>query len=1068
MRPQEDLPRRPRRGLRAPHPGRGRTVLIVVAVLLFLLITSLRGIAGFYTDYLWFSSVHLSSVWRTLLGAKSLLTVIFLLLFFAIAWVNLFIADRLAPQFPPSGPQEEIVQRYRQLVGSHTGMVRTGVAFLFALIASAGVSSKWADWLLFTHRVDFGQRDATFHTDIGFYVFQLPFLNFVIEWLFTAVLIVVILSIAAHYLNGGIRSQGAIQRVTPQVKAHLSVLLGVLALVKTVQYWLARYELTYSTRGTVDGATYTDTNVQLKVIYLLVIISLFAFGLFIVNIWRRGWVLPVLAVGLWAFVAILAGAIVPAFVQRFRVQPSESSKEAPYITHNIDATRAAMNLGNVTSKPFAADGKVDAPALQDNAQTVSNIRLWDPDKQILGQNYSQTQALRSYYAINDVDIDRYKLSGTNTQVMVAARDLASDRVPKSWESQHLLYTHGFGAVMSPANATNTEGGPQLIESDVPVSTAPGAPAIKQPRIYIGESQSEYVVVNTKQDEIDYQGNKGTVNLNYSGKDGVHLGSGIGGFAKRSAFALRFGDPNPLISSNVRASSKIVMERNVRDRLKLVAPFLAFDHDPYLVIGPGGHLDWIVDAYTTTSRYPNAQRAVTDDVPDGSDLKNKSFNYARNSVKGVVDAYDGTIKLYVIDPKDPLIRSYQKIFPKLFTSGSKAPAELRDHFRYPEDLFTVQTTMWGRYHISNPTNFYSQQDAWNISDDPGVVRATATTGAGTGANDATATTAPNGAAASDRSAKKIAPYYQLMRLPNEDRESFVLLRPFVPAGDSSTTKVLRAFMVAKSDPDDYGKLEAFDVPSDKAPPGPEIAAGKLNSDPNVASQQTLLNQTGSQVLLGNLILVPVSQSVLYVRPMYVQSQNQGNQLPLLKFVLVGYQGDDGVFHVAINATLKGALTQLFQYSPATQEATGSGKGNAPTTPTGPQQQGTVSPDETKLLADIDTAFSDADAALAKGDLGGYQTNVNKAKGLVAKLSQLNGGSPTGNGTGVPTIPGSSPSTTVPTTGVVPTTPPGSTVPGTTAPPSTVPSVTTTAPVVTAPVSTTGVAYTPPLLRTGAGR
>jgi len=408
--------------------GRGRTILIVAVVGLFVLIVSLRGIAGFYTDYLWFDSLHLGSVWRGVLGAKIALAVIFTALFFALCWTNLLIADRIAPAFRPAGPEEDFLERYHDLVGTRAGLVRFSVAGLFAIIAGASMSGRWNDWILFTHKVGFGQKDATFHTDIGFYVFQLPFLTAVVSWVFSALLVVTIVTTVAHYLNGGIRVQGALERVTPQVKAHLSVLLGVLALVKAGQYWLQRYELTFSTRGTVDGATYTDVNVQLKAIYLLMLISLFAFGLFIANIWRRGWVLPALAVGLWVFVALLAGEVVPAFVQRFRVQPSESSKEAPYIRHNIDATRRALNLGGVDVKPFNFDGKINAAALARNADTIRNIRLWDPA--VMQTSYQKLQGIRSFYEINDVDVDRYPLEGKTTQVMLAARDLNRSGVPQ--------------------------------------------------------------------------------------------------------------------------------------------------------------------------------------------------------------------------------------------------------------------------------------------------------------------------------------------------------------------------------------------------------------------------------------------------------------------------------------------------------------------------------------------------------------------------------------------------------------------------------------------------------------
>ena len=534
--------------------------------------------------------------------------------------------------------------------------MRFSIAGLFGVIAGASMSGRWNDWILFTHRVDFGRKDATFHTDIGFYVFQLPFLTAVVSWVFSALLVVTIVTALAHYLNGGIRVQGALERVTPQVKAHLSVLLGVLALVKAGQYWLQRYELTFSTRGTVDGATYTDVNVQLKAIYLLILISLFAFGLFIANIWRRGWVLPALAVGLWVFVALLAGEVVPAFVQRFRVQPSESSKEAPYIRHNIEATREALNVGNVDVKQFQFDGKINAAALQRNAGTIRNIRLWDPG--VMQTSYQKLQGIRSFYQINDVDVDRYQLNGQTTQVMLSARDLNRSGVPQnSWEARHLTYTHGYGLVLAPANAKTSNGQPKLLARDVPVTSSGGAPAVtgKRAGVYFGEGQSDYVIVNTDRTEIDFQDKSGkTVSTNYTGKDGINIGGGVAGFFRKAAFALRFGDINPLISSNIRSGSKILVQRDIRARVQNLAPFLAFDHDPYLVV-IGGHLEYIIDAYTTTSHYPNAQRADTSSVSDGSGLRGRSFNYVRNSVKAVVDAYDGSVKFYVVDNKDPLIR-----------------------------------------------------------------------------------------------------------------------------------------------------------------------------------------------------------------------------------------------------------------------------------------------------------------------------------------------------------------------------------------------------------------------------
>lgn len=1004
MRPQADLPRLPRR----PRvEGRGRSVLIIAAVGLFVLIVSLRGIAGFYTDYLWFDSLHLGSVWRGVLGAKIALAVIFTLLFFGLCWANLLIAERIAPAFRPSGPEEDFLERYHDIVGSRAGTVRLAIAGLFALIAGASMSGRWNDWILFTHRVSFGQKDATFHTDIGFYVFQLPFLTAVVSWVFSALLVITIVTTVAHYLNGGIRVQGALERVTPQVKAHLSVLLGVLALVKAGQYWLQRYELTFSTRGTVDGATYTDVNVQLKAIYLLILISLFAFGLFIANIWRRGWVLPALAVGLWVFVALLAGEVVPAFVQRFRVQPSESSKEAPYIRHNIDATRTALNLRDVDVKQFAFDGKINAAALNRNADTVRNIRLWDPA--VMQTSYQKLQGIRSFYEINDVDVDRYNLDGKTTQVMLAARDLNRSGVPQdSWEARHLTYTHGYGILLAPANAKTSNGQPKLLERDVPVTTSGGAPPVtgKRAGVYFGEGQSEYVIVNTGRSEIDFQNRSGKpVTTSYSGQDGINIGSGAPGLFRKAAFALRFGDINPLISSNIKSDSRILVQRDIRSRVHNLAPFLAFDHDPYLV-AIGGHLEYVIDAYTTTSRYPNAQRADTSSVSDGSGLRGRSFNYVRNSVKAVVDAYDGSVKFYVIDDKDPVIRSYRKAFPRLFTSGNKVPTELRAHFRYPEDLFATQTGMWSKYHVTDPDTFYNRNDEWNVAQDPGVGEAGATTA------DTSAVTDQNTVPSSDR----VDPTYLLTKLPGEKRESFLVLRPFVPTSGDNESKLLTAFMVAKSDPDDYGKLESFVMPASRLPNGPSIVAGQMQSDNAVSQLQTLLCQKGSKCELRNLLVIPIDNSLLFVRSFFVQDESNG--IPELRKVIASYQDASNTPHVEVDDTLQGALKKLFGSSPATLE-----EGGSTTTPSNPSNAQNPSNDtENQLITKIVAAFDTADTAARKGDQVAYARQIVLARKLAGQLADLRKGTATNGGTtGSSTTTTTSPtrdSTTTTTTTVPP--------------------------------------------------
>jgi hypothetical protein len=955
-------------------------------------ITSLRGIAGFYTDYLWFDSLGLSGVWRGILGAKAALALIFSGLFFGVLWVNLLIAERLAPKLRPAGPEEELVERYHELVAGRTGLVRTAVAAFFALLAGGGVSSQWNEWVLFTNRVDFGESDATFGNDIGFYVFQLPFLIFVASWLFSALVIVLVVTILAHYLNGGIRLQLPGQRATPQVKAHVSVLLGLLALVQAAKYWLDQYELVFSTRGTVNGATYTDVNVQKKVIYLLVMISLFAFVLFIANIFRRGWVLPVLAVGLWAFVAILAGKAVPAFVQRVRVQPTESSKEAPYIEQNIEATRKAMNL-DVDEKPFEADQELDAEGLQRNANTVKNIRLWDPEH--IKTSFDRLQGQRAFYEIGDVDVDRYETDDELVQTMLATRNLDRDGVPQSsWEARHLTYTHGYGAVLAPSNAKTTNGDPVTQVRDIPLRSLGGAPKVEQPGIYIGEGLDSYVIVDTERDEVDYQDAEGeTQYTKYTGKDGVQVGAGLNGFVRRSAFALRYGDFNPLISTSVKPRSKVLLQRDVAARVKTLAPFLQFDNDPYSVITEDGRIVYIVDGYTATNRYPNAQRADTADLPSGSGLRGRNFNYVRNSVKAVVDAYDGTVSMYVWDDEDPLIAAYAKAFPELLTDKSEIPDELDEHFRYPEDLFRVQTSMWGRYHVDNADDFYNRNDEWAVAQDPDAAESRVSS--------TTSNTTSNTLAESGKEGR-IDPYYQLMKLPDEDDESFLIMRPFVPASSDDRTKLLTAFMIAKPD----GTIETFEMPTARLPNGPSVVAAAMQQDKDFSEQQTLLTRAGSEVEFGNMLLVPIEQSLLYVRPVFVSAEN--TRIPQLKFVLVSFQppeGGDEELSVAFGSTLKEALTKVFGTSPETLEE-GSPPVEGTEDPGGePAQPGDTEPTgptetEDELIEQLSAIYAEAQTLRDDGDVVAYIEKLEEAGDVVTRLEGLRqertGGSPADGG------------------------------------------------------------------------
>lgn len=1027
MRPQPDQPRRPSRRARrserrARSRGRGRVIIGVGLAVLFFLLISLRGIASFYTDYLWFHSLDLAEVWRRVLTTKITLTLAGGVIFFLLCWGNLLVADRVAPVFRPPSGDDDLIERYHQVIGRRAWLVRVGAALLMALVVGANLGAAWNDWILFTHRVDFGQRDATFHTDIGFYVFQLPFLSAASAWLFSSLIVILIMVVLAHIMNGGIRFNTQLDRTTPQVKAHISVLLGVLALVQMGRYWLSRYELTFSTNGTVDGATYTDVNVRLRAIYLLMLIALFAFGLFIANIWRRGWILPGMAVGLWMLVAVVAGGIVPAFVQRFRVQPTESTMERPYITNNISATRDAYGLGDVKVTPWNWTDTLTADQINSNPGTMENVRLWDPAS--MQASFRADQEMKSFYGITDVDVDRYRVDNQTTQVMIAARDLKASGIERpSWESTHLIYTNGLGVVAATANDKTSGGDPNLVVQDLDSKPSGGMPSLTEPRIFIGERQTSYVIVNT---DVKPQGADPSQVADYTGKDGITIGSGTNGFLRKAAFSLRFGDIDPLVSGSIRPDSKLLMERDVTSRVKAVAPFLAYDHDPYPVITDKGHLVYVLDAYTTTRNYPNAQRADTGGLSASSGLANRSFNYVRNSVKAVVDAYDGTVTLYVVHPEDdPLIRAYQKAFPTLFTSVDKAPEYLKPHLRYPEDLFTVQTQMWARYHEDNADDFYNGRNNWAVPKDAGATKKSGnkTTQLGVDGQELTA---------QDRYPSQ----YVLMQLPGSSEASFVLLRPYVTASENESDagqNQLRSFIVASSDPGSYGELQTFTVDASQLPDGPNLAADDIKADDAVAAK--IKDQcTDSKVCTFNAPqIVPVNDSLLYVQSFLVSASS--TSAPHLNYVIVNYRRPDNRSEVAIDTTLHGALVKIFgnKVSPKIEGGAIESPANDPNAP----PEGTISltQQESDLIDAIVQAFDDADSASRKGNLELWVQKLEEARQLASQLQDLRAriereatGTNSGSAPTTTTTTPSSSSTTTTTT----TSPPSTT---TTAPAST---------------------------------
>ena len=642
-------------------------------------------------------------------------------------------------------------------------------------------------------------------------------------------------------------------------------------------------------------------------------------------------------------VSVIVGGIVPAAIQRFRVLPDELNKELPYVAEHINYTRIAYGLDEIEERAFEASADLTQSDISDNSQTVDNIRLWDPT--VLAETYSQLQEIRAYYALKEVDVDRYVIDGKLTQVMVSARELDQTNLPaEGWVNQRLQYTHGFGVVFSPANAVANQGQPDFYVKGVPASTSVSELTIDQPRIYFGESaeSSEYVVVNSLQEEVDYPlstEGQSVAYTNYSGDGGV----GIGSFFKRLGFALRYSELNLLISNQLSDTSKLIMERNVISRVKKAAPFLYTDNDPYLAL-IDGQLFWIIDMYTVSDRYPYAQPADTGRINERSGLP-RNFNYIRNSVKAVVNAYDGTINFYIFDEEDPLIKSYSKIFPAMFDSKSEMSENLLAHIRYPEDLFTVQSDMYRDYHMIDPRVFYADEDPWVIPTDSSTTPRVATLRG----------------EFTEIGFKPMLPYYLLMALPGEQDLSYLIFQPFNPENRPN----MQSFLVADADPENYGQLIDFRLPKGEFVDGPSQVATRINQDPDISQIFTLLDQQGSSVIKGNLFVVPINQSVLYYQPIYLQGEQ--NPLPEFKFVVVVFQD-----RILMAETLGEALEGVF------------GDINIDTSST-EEEDPDANPID--LLNKANSAFKQAQDELKNGNLGRYQDLIKKAEEFVSLAIEL---------------------------------------------------------------------------------
>jgi uncharacterized membrane protein (UPF0182 family) len=908
--------------------------------------------------------------WGVLFTRLGLATA-FTLIFAVVLAVNMWIADRLRPDVVPTTPQERALAGYRQLTARRAWTLRVIVALLLGFLIGSPAAVQWQDWTLFRNAASFGVSDPLFNQDVSFYVMRLPFIEFVVDWSFAALIMVTLVTAGVHALNGGIRLQIQGRKVTPVAKVHLSVLFAALAIVRAVDYWFSRYDLTRSTRSVVQGATYTDVNAQLPATQLMILVSLAVALLFLANFRQRGWRLPILATVLWIVIAVTAGGVYPAVVQRFIVQPNVSTRELPFIERNIDATKAAMGLGDVSRTTLQLQ-PLTATKLNDDPAPLKNVRQLDPlqmrDRFILDEGQT------SFYAVRDLDVDRYEIDGRVQQVMVSARELNSAGIPnRTWVSRHLLYTHGCGVIAAPASRTTNDGRPVYIDLGV-----------SRPELYFGEGIDQYALVKTEQVEQPCVGSP----TKQATTGGVQLSSTL----RRLAYAVEYSEYNLFGSGLINSQSRIIHDRNVTERAARLAPFLRFDADPYPVV-VNGTVQWVLDAYTISDRYPYAQQANVDQLTPGGGL-NTSFNYVRNSVKAVVDAFTGDVKFYVVDANDPITKAWSKAFPDLFTDVSEAPVELTSHFRYPEDLFRVQTNVYGRYQFDDATLFFNRDAAWSVAQAPptepeaisGVVGGTGVGGI-------------ESIDVRDASVLRFEPYYTMFHGGDGLGEpTFSMLRPFVPFSADNARKELRALMVVSSDPKSYGKIQVFEL-GDPLPEGPATVAAEFGSDPVIAQQITLLDQRGSRVIYGDLQVVPVQRGLMYVRPLFVRPDDPSAKQIFVRKFLVSYDN-----RVVMTDSLSEGVSRLIPgFSTDLGERVNDGSA-APVDPTPDTSGGTTVTTTTlpsvdtssltapELLARADALFDEANAALAQNppDFATYQAKLAQARELLRQAIALVGG------------------------------------------------------------------------------
>lgn len=936
-------------------------VILIIGVVGYLLLTAAGTI---WTDFLWFDSIEYRDVWLRNWGMSLLLGAIGVGISFGLLWLSLRLVDYFSPRWAPFDltEEEELIERFREWIEPRVRQVRFIVTAGLAVILGLTVATWRDEVFLFLNSQEFGETEPIFNLDLGFYIFELPIYETAVDWLFNLLVLATVVVAIAQYLNGGIRFDGRSLSTSRGAKIHLSVMFAVIALVRAVSYRLDMYELLLSDNTqSFFGPGYTDINARLPALRLLLIVALIAAVLFILNIFRQGWTLALVSVGSWMVVAIAAGAIYPAIIERLQVQPNELERERSYLINNLDMTREAYQLDQVEVVPFPAADDLTAADIENNRLTIDNVRIWNTS--VLPRTYQNFQELEPYYTLNKVDTDRYLDQGTPRQVMIAARELEEVNLPRDdWQNTRLFYTHGFGAVVNEANVVQPDGQPNFLLKDVPPVASVPTLELEEPRVYFGETYQPgrpvIVKTGTEPQEIDIPLEQGTQFNEYEGEAGVVIDN----FFKRLAFAFRYRDLNLLISSQIRSDSRVLVERNIQAIVDEVAPFLEADADPYPVILDGRIL-WVVDMYTTSTNYPYSQpleTAAIDRIRVTSDLTT-DINYLRNSVKAVIDAESGNVTFYLFDPGDPLARAWSETYPELFESAENMPEGLEQHLRYPQDLFRLQSYMYLEYHVTDEAQLFSGNDAWDLPADPSTIDRE---GDERLWGDLKPITQPT-------PLRQMLPYYLLTELPGDDELSYLLLQPFTPRDRRNMV----GFLVADSTPGRYGRLIELRMPQGRLVDGTEQAGQRIEQDAEISEQLSLWRGEGSSVIKGDMLVVPIEESVVYFQPIFLEED--GGAFPEFRRIAVTYAD-----RVEWAESINGALELVF--------------GEAEDEEPGDDGEQPPSSDQTieELVAEANEAFNNADAALRRGDLAEYQRWVQEAQQIIAEIQTLLGESADG--------------------------------------------------------------------------